>query len=128
MDIAREDWLLVFLVAAVVLPLGHSLVTGDSEVTPETDLEQECVSYADAVEANATVAGISECNCIPPDRVDEATLDTPEKVKNASTAFMITCTLDSGQEIGPFAIWRVDDDYGGDLNQTNATVLDEDQR
>ncbi|MFB6294393.1 MAG: hypothetical protein ABEI97_01405 [Candidatus Nanohaloarchaea archaeon] len=128
MEVGREDWILVFLVAAAVLPLAYSTMSGGSDFTPETELEKECVSYADAVEANASVAGITECNCIPPDQVDEDRLNTPQKVKNASTAFMITCTLDNGQQLGPFAIWRVRDGYAGDLNQTNATVLDKNQR
>ncbi|MDY6769595.1 MAG: hypothetical protein SVU88_01345 [Candidatus Nanohaloarchaea archaeon] len=127
MDIAREDWLLVFIVAAGVLPFAYSAMTGSNggDFTPETELERECVSYADAVEANASAsASIKDCRCTPPDQVNEERLATPEKVKEASTAFLITCTLEGGRTIGPFAIWRIRDGYAGDLNRTNASVLE----
>ncbi len=128
MDISREDWLLIFIVAAGVLPLGYGLMNSGG-FTPQTPIEKECVSHAAAVEANATFADrIDGCKCIPPDKVDENRFRTPERVKNASTLFLIQCKLDDGQGL-TFPVWRVKDGYADTLNQTNGTtVLGEDQR
>lgn len=122
MDIAREDWLLIFIVAAVVLPLGYSAVTS-SGFEPETEIEQYCVDVAADVEQNATFANrIDSCECVPPDQVDEDRFDAPEKVKNATELFLVSCTLNDGSK-QVFPVRRITDDYEGDLNQSNATVL-----
>lgn len=123
MDIAREDWLLVFIVAAAVLPLGYSAMTSSS-FTPQTEIEKACVADAEAVEANASFASqIRECRCIPPSRVDEDRFSTPREVKDAAILYLISCTLNSGEEMDPFPVWRIPGNYTGDLNQTNASVL-----
>lgn len=128
MDIAREDWLLVFIVAAAVLPFGYSLMSQDSGVSPDTALEQYCVDLAADVEANASFAGrIDSCRCVPPDQVPEQRFQAPDKVENATQLFMVSCTLDSGQK-QMFPVRRIREGYTGDLNRTNASVLDSSQR
>lgn len=123
MDVAREDWLLVFIVAAAVLPLGYSMLSGDQAIAPDSELEQYCVDVADSVEANATFADrVKDCRCIPPEQVKGDRFQTPEKVENATQLFLVSCTLDTGQT-QVFPIRRIRDGYTGDLNQTNASVL-----
>lgn len=122
MEIAREDWLLIFIVGAVVLPLGYSAVTSDG-FTPETELEQYCVDIAAEVEANATFAHrLTDCRCVPPDRVDERQFTAPRKVENATNLFLVSCEFESGDK-QIFPVRRIRDDYVGDLNRTNTSVL-----
>jgi len=45
MEIAREDWLLIFIGLAIVLPMAYSFMS-PSSFTPETEIEQYCVDVA----------------------------------------------------------------------------------
>lgn len=123
MEFAREDWLLVLMAAAVILPLGYTTFLADDSFTPETELERYCVSLAADVEANATFAHrLDDCSCIPPKRVDESQFSAPEKVENSTRLFLVRCKFDDGQT-SLFPVRRVRDDYTGDLNRNNTSVL-----
>ncbi|MDY6769152.1 MAG: hypothetical protein SVW02_03545 [Candidatus Nanohaloarchaea archaeon] len=128
MDIAREDWLLVFIIAAAVLPFAWGMLSSDAPVTPETPVERYCVNLAADVEANASFAGrIDSCRCVPPDEVPEQQFQAPDTVENATSLFLVSCTLDNGEK-QVFPVRRIREGYTGDLNRTNASVLGQDQR
>lgn len=122
MEIEREDWLLVFIVGAVVLPIGYSAVTSGG-FTPETPAEKYCVQLASDVEENASfAASVKDCRCIPPDRVDESRFSAPQKVVNATELFLVSCKFKGGGK-QVFPVRRIRDDYAGNLNRTNTSVL-----
>ncbi len=118
-EFEREDWLLVALAAAVVIPAGYSFVSGDG-FEPETDIEKYCVDLAENVESNHTQ--IDSCSCVPPSQVDDSRFDAPEKVVNATELFLLDCATEDGQDL-VFPIRRLKPGYGNESLQTNETEI-----
>lgn len=95
MDIAREDMLLVFILAAFIAPFVYSSLTGP-ETTASEETLQFCRDTAEGVQANATPPG-SECECVPPGTFDERRFTTAEEVENLTELFLVRCDV-TGQE------------------------------
>ncbi|MDY6774164.1 MAG: hypothetical protein SVS85_03090 [Candidatus Nanohaloarchaea archaeon] len=123
MEFEREDWLLVVLVAAAVLPFGYSLMNSGGGFTPDTGIERYCVGLAADIEANVSFADrIKDCRCVPPEDVNESRFSAPEKVVNATRLFLISCKMETGgKQI--FPIRRIREDYAGEMNRSNTSLL-----
>lgn len=91
MDIAREDLLLVFILAAFIAPFAYSYLTGP-ETTASPETLQFCRDTAAGVERNATPTGTT-CECVPPGTFDERQFRTGEEVENLTELFLVRCDL-----------------------------------
>lgn len=122
MELGREDWILVVLAITAAIPIASS-VLGSDDFTPETEVEKYCVDLASDIETNTTFAGqIKECSCVPPDEVEESKFQAPDKVRNATELFLISCEMEQGED-QIFPIRRMKEDYTGDLNRSNVSTL-----
>lgn len=121
MDIEREDWLLIILVLGVAVPVGL-WATPDGTDIPDTEIGRYCQDLAANIEANVSFSRqVDGCRCIPPSRVNESRFPAPDRVENATTLFLVECTLDDGST-QVFPVRRITENIStGNLSGTNVT-------
>lgn len=120
-NMPREDWLIVFLLLAFLLPFGYVYADsqgwlGASESVADPELVAYCEDVADAVQGNASIQGTT-CDCVLPGEFDESQFSSDvEEVDEATDLFLIDCELPNDQNIiYPIRVVR---DESVDLNDT----------
>lgn len=120
-EIAREDWILVFIGVVVAASLAYGFLSSSDGFTPETELERYCVNVSASVEANSSISdAVSSCTCIPPGQFDEDRFQTDENVENATELFLVQCDLEQGDTY-TIPVRRIKDGYGDNINETNVS-------
>lgn len=129
--------MIILLVSAFVLPFGYAYAEsagwvpglGDSGLDMSDPVVQKCVEVADAVETGSDVGKTgATCECVPPGEFDaERYSSNSEKVDEATTLFLISCTLPNDQQM-VFPIRHVKPEFvdnvtNGTLAGTNVSVV-----
>lgn len=97
-DIETEDWLLIALVAAILLPLGYQYATQDTAT--QTSNHPACDDLVSAVEGNLSQKfGNTSCECLASTNPNDPTLG--DKANNTVT---LQCTYPNGQS-QQFELW-----------------------
>lgn len=128
MDIAREDMLLVFILAAFIAPFAYSYLTGP-ETTASDETLQFCRDTAEGVETNATPPGTT-CECIPPGTFNEQPYTTAEEVKNLTDLFLVRCDIPDQEQDFILPVRRIENNtavnetLGGNISGNGTTVLE----
>lgn len=130
MDVAREDLLLVFILAAFIAPFAYSYLTGP-ETTASKETLRFCKDTAAAIETNSSIARVGgECECVPPGTFNDRAFRTAEEVENLTELFLVKCDIPDREKPFIFPVRRIKNNTlvnqtidGRNLSSNGTTVL-----